>query len=120
MINKKVGVLPDVEQGTAGEQHPPGHICGQLCGLLSLANRTGKGAQFSILQGELPDLLGAEVVVVHLPVPGAAEGTEAVPVLALILLLPDSGYVPGPDHIRVDEGDWLASWPVGWRGPGYS
>ena len=60
------------------------------------------------------------MVVVHLPVLGAAEGAEAVPVPALLLLLLNSGYVPGPDHVRVDEGDRLASWPVGWRGPGYS
>jgi hypothetical protein len=53
VINKKVGVLPDVEQGAAGELHPPGHIGWQLCGLLFLAD----GAQSSVLEGELPDLI---------------------------------------------------------------
>lgn len=53
VINKKVGVLPDVEQGPAGEQHPPGHICWQLCWLLVLADE----AQSSVLEGELPDLI---------------------------------------------------------------
>ena len=59
------------------------------------------------------------MVVEHLPVLGAAEGAEAVPVPALLLLLPNPGHVPRPNHFRVDESDWLACWPVVWHGPGY-
>ena len=120
VVSSKVGVLPDVEQGATGEQHPPSHVGGQLCRLILLADRAGEGAQSAILEGELPNLLGAEVVVVHLGLPGATEGAGLVPVLALFLLLSDPGYVPGPDHFGVDQGDWLACWPVGWRGPGNS
>ena len=65
VVNIKVGVLPDVEQGAAGEQHHPGDIGRQLYRLLLLADGVGEGCQWSVLEGELPDLLGAEVVVEH-------------------------------------------------------
>ena len=91
MINKKVGVLPDVEQGAAGELHPPGHIGWQLCGLLFLAD----GTQSSVLEGELPDLMCAAVLVKHLPVLGTAEGQR----LTLCLL----SFCSSPGRIKIKQ-----------------
>ena len=77
-----------------------------------------EGAQRSVLDRELPDLLSAEVVVEHFSFLGAAAGADAVHVTALLLLLQYPVHFPGRNHFRVDVSDWLAYCPVGWRGQG--
>ena len=68
-VHSEVVVLPDVEEGAAGQQHPPGDISGEFHRLLCLADGTREGPKgpAPVLGSEIPQLLCAEVMVEHLP-----------------------------------------------------
>ena len=110
------GLVPDPIQGAAGEYHPLGLSHGVHHWFQVLADRTHKSARFSMVQGKSPNICCGKVCMICSMAASGAHGAHAVLVGHLLLLLSQSGHVPGPEDIWVNVGFSLAMRPrrSGW------